>query len=53
MEHYMAQMRSLTPTGRDFLDPEELTGTAVFLASADSDAVHGITVLVDAGWSAW
>ena len=43
----MAQMR------RDFLDPEELTGTAVFLASADSDAVHGITVLVDAGWSAW
>ena len=53
MEQYMAQMRSLTPTGRDFLDPEELTGTAVFLASANSDAVHGITVLVDAGWSAW
>jgi NAD(P)-dependent dehydrogenase (short-subunit alcohol dehydrogenase family) len=53
MEHYMAQMRSLTPTGRDFLDPEELTGTAVYLASSDSDAVHGITVVVDAGWSAW
>jgi NAD(P)-dependent dehydrogenase (short-subunit alcohol dehydrogenase family) len=53
MEHYVEQMRSLTPTGRDFLDPEELTGTAVFLASSDSDAVHGITVVVDAGWSAW
>jgi len=53
MEHYTAQMRSLTPTGRDFLDPEELTGTAVYLASSDSDAVHGITVVVDAGWSAW
>jgi NAD(P)-dependent dehydrogenase (short-subunit alcohol dehydrogenase family) len=53
MKHYVEQMRSLTPTGRDFLDPEELTGTAVYLASSDSDAVHGITILVDAGWSAW
>lgn len=53
MAEYIEQMRRLTPTGRDFLDPEELTGTAVYLASADSDAVHGQTVLVDAGWSAW
>lgn len=53
MEHYVQQMRNMTPTGRDFLDPEELTGAAVFLASADSDAVHGQTVAVDAGWSAW
>jgi NAD(P)-dependent dehydrogenase (short-subunit alcohol dehydrogenase family) len=53
MEGYVAQMQRLTPTGRDFLDPAELTGTAVFLASSDADAVHGITVLVDAGWSAW
>lgn len=52
-EDYMALMRTLTPTGRDFLDPKELTGTAVYLASSDSDAVHGQTVLVDAGWSAW
>jgi NAD(P)-dependent dehydrogenase (short-subunit alcohol dehydrogenase family) len=53
MQHYVELMRTLTPTGRDFLDPEELTGTAVYFASADSDAVHGVTVLVDAGWSAW
>jgi len=53
MSAYIAQMRALTPTGRDFLDPEELTGTAVYLASPDSDAVHGVTVTVDAGWSAW
>jgi NAD(P)-dependent dehydrogenase (short-subunit alcohol dehydrogenase family) len=53
MATYIAQMRALTPTGRDFLEPEELTGAAVFLASADSDSVHGITVTVDAGWSAW
>ena len=50
---YIAQMRALTPTGRDFLQPEELTGTAVYLASEDSDSVHGVTVTVDAGWSAW
>ncbi len=50
---YIAQMRALTPTGRDFLDPEELTGTAVYLASSDSDAVHGASIVVDAGWSAW
>lgn len=53
MAEYIEQMRRLTPTGRDFLEPEELTGTAVFLASDDSDAMHGQTVIVDAGWSAW
>lgn len=53
MAPYIAQMRALTPTGRDFLKPEELTGTAVYLASSDSDAVHGVTVPVDAGWGAW
>ena len=53
MAAYIAQMRALTPTGRDFLQPDELTGTAVYLASADSDSVHGVTVTVDAGWSAW
>lgn len=50
---YVQKMRDMTPTARDFLNPDELTGTAVYLASADSDAVHGVTLLVDAGWSAW
>lgn len=53
MEQYKAQMRAMTPTGRDFLAPEELTGTAVYLASGDADALHGVTIAVDAGWSAW
>jgi len=53
MADYIAHMRALTPTGRDFLQPEELTGTAVYLASSDSDAVHGVTIAVDAGWGAW
>ncbi|HWW47339.1 MAG TPA: glucose 1-dehydrogenase [Xanthobacteraceae bacterium] len=52
-EAYLRQMQAMTPTGRDFLDPEELTGTAVYLASSDSDSVHGVTIAVDAGWSAW
>ncbi len=52
-EDYIKMMRTLTPTGRDFLDPEELTGTAVYLASDDASAVHGETVIVDAGWSCW
>jgi NAD(P)-dependent dehydrogenase (short-subunit alcohol dehydrogenase family) len=53
MGDYLEQMRALTPTGRDFLEPDELTGTAVYLASADSDSVHGVTIPVDAGWGAW
>jgi 2-deoxy-D-gluconate 3-dehydrogenase len=32
--------------------PEELAGAAVFLASAASDYVHGITLPVDGGWLA-
>lgn len=53
MAPYIAQMQAMTPTGRDFLQPEELTGTAVYLASEDSNATHGVTIAVDAGWSAW
>ena len=52
-EAYVNQMRMMTPTGRDFLKPDEMTGAAVFLASDDAGAVHGATLLVDAGWAAW
>jgi enoyl-[acyl-carrier-protein] reductase (NADH) len=45
-------MRTMTPTGRDFLSVEEMTGAAVFLASDDASAIHGATLMVDAGWSA-
>jgi len=43
----------MTPTGIAFLDPEDLTGAAVFLASDDAKMVHGATIMVDAGWSIW
>ena len=51
-EAYINLMRTMTPTGRDFLSVEEMTGAAVFLASEDASAVHGATLMVDAGWSA-
>jgi NAD(P)-dependent dehydrogenase (short-subunit alcohol dehydrogenase family) len=52
-EEYLKLMRTMTPTGRDFLSVDEMTGAAVFLASDDAAAVHGATLMVDAGWSAW
>ena len=52
-EGYDAQQAELTPAGIGHMDPEQLTGAAVFLASSDSDSVHGADLLVDNGWAAW
>ncbi len=35
------------------MKPEEMAGTAVFLASSDSDSVTGANVMVDRGYSAF
>ena len=43
-------LASNTPTDRAFISPEELTGAAVFLASDEARAVHGLNMLVDNGW---
>jgi NAD(P)-dependent dehydrogenase (short-subunit alcohol dehydrogenase family) len=50
---WVAMMERLTPTGIAYLDPDDLTGAAVFLASSDSDMVHGQNIIVDAGWTNW
>jgi len=52
-EEYVELMKTFTPTGIDFMDPEDMTGTAVFLATEDSKMIHGETIIVDAGWSVW
>ena len=52
-EGYDEGHASRTPTGIGHMDPEELTGAAVFLASSDADQVHGANLLVDGGWAAW
>ena len=52
-EGYDARQAELTPAGIGHMDPEQLTGAAVFLASSDSDSVHGADLLVDNGWAAW
>jgi NAD(P)-dependent dehydrogenase (short-subunit alcohol dehydrogenase family) len=41
-----------TPLGK-LGDPQDLKGATVFLASAASDYVTGITLPVDGGWLAW
>ena len=45
-------MSSRTPTGRAFMDVDDMTGAAVFLASDDAKGVHGLIMLVDDGWCA-
>lgn len=41
-----------TPMGR-WGQPEELEGTAIFLASKASDFITGQTIYVDGGWTIW
>lgn len=49
-EERSSYILSRIPTGR-YGEPEELAGTAVFLASHASDYVNGHILCVDGGWS--
>ena len=42
-----------TPSKVSFFKVEDLTGTALYLASDDAAAVTGVTIPVDGGWCAW
>ena len=42
-----------TPSRVSFFKVEDMTGTAVYLASHDSAAVTGVTIPIDGGWTAW
>lgn len=52
-EAHRKLLRERTPSGVDFFKVDELVGTIVYLASADTDAVTGVTIPVDGGWVAW
>jgi len=49
---YEDGLNDLTPAGR-FGEPEEIAEAAVFLASDAASFVHGSSLLVDGGWTAW
>lgn len=49
---FVKLLESKTPTGRAYISTEELAGAAIFLASDDSRAVHGLDLIVDDGWAA-
>ncbi len=50
---WAARMRERTPSGQDFLPPQDMAGAVVFLASDAARSVHGAILPVDAGWRAW
>lgn len=50
-ERIYADLKSKNPLNR-FAKPEEIVGTAVFLASDDSSYITGQTIFVDGGWLA-
>jgi NAD(P)-dependent dehydrogenase (short-subunit alcohol dehydrogenase family) len=49
---FVKLLESKTPTGRAYISTEEMAGAAVFLASDDAAAVHGLDLIVDDGWAA-
>ena len=48
-----AALRGRFGDGDPWMVPDDMAGTAVFLASSDSDCVTGASVLVDKGYSAY
>ena len=51
-EEALAELRSRSPIGRR-LEPQDMVGAVVFLASPAAAGVNGHLLLVDAGWTAW
>jgi NAD(P)-dependent dehydrogenase (short-subunit alcohol dehydrogenase family) len=49
---FVKLLESKTPTGRAYISTEEMAGAAIFLASDEASAVHGVDLIVDDGWAA-
>ena len=52
-EEFMTSLQERFGQGNPWLKPEEMAGTAVFLASSDSDPVTGANIMVDRGYAAY
>ena len=52
-EDFTRALQERFGAGNPWLQPEEMAGTAVFLASSDADSVTGANVMVDRGYSAY
>jgi NAD(P)-dependent dehydrogenase (short-subunit alcohol dehydrogenase family) len=52
-EEFMRRARERFGDPDPWMKPDDLAGTAVFLASSDADSVTGMTMFVDRGWSAY
>lgn len=52
-EDFMSSLQERFGKGDPWLKPDEMAGTAVFLASADSDSVTGANIMVDRGFAAY
>jgi NAD(P)-dependent dehydrogenase (short-subunit alcohol dehydrogenase family) len=46
---FVKMLESTTPTGRAYISTGELAGAAIFLASDEAGAVHGLDLIVDDG----
>ena len=51
-EGFMTSLQERFGKGDPWLKPDEMAGTAVFLASSDSDSVTGANIMVDRGYAA-
>lgn len=47
---FVEMLKQKTPANIAYMKPQALTGAAVFLASDDSNAVHGLDLIIDNGW---
>ena len=49
---FVEMLAQRTPSGRAYMKPHEIAGAAVFLASDEAKAVHGLDLVIDEGWCA-